>query len=315
MERKTTDRADPITRQLVDRVVLLRERAGHSQAEFGRRMGALRPGWTRTTVAKFEKYQRESISIADLFALAQVLDVPPVMLLADPRNMEQVPVPTTSPDGTPCDSPADAWDAFAWLIGAKTLDGHLPLHDDFEAARWTTLHAVQIGEALRDLEQNARVASLATTRPVAHPGPPACTGGYGGAGQGTPLQHPRGVLPDQARWRATPDPARVGAQARRRARHRAGCVGVGHIRDRWKDPTRKGQGKRWQVKYRVDGRERDGGTYDVKAVAQRRLVELESAVQRGQWVDPTDQTTVVELVRAHAATRMHRPRTAARTRA
>jgi integrase len=87
---------------------------------------------------------------------------------------------------------------------------------------------------------------------------------------------------------------------------------VGHIRDRWKDPARRGTGKRWQVKYRVDGRERDGGTYDVKAVAQRRLVELEAAVQRGQWVDPTDQTTVVELVRAHAATRMHRPRTAAR---
>jgi integrase len=87
---------------------------------------------------------------------------------------------------------------------------------------------------------------------------------------------------------------------------------VGHIRDRWKDPARKGKGKRWQVKYQADGRERDGGSFDVKAVAQRRLVELEAAVQRGQWVDPTDQTTVTELVRAHAATRTHRPRTAAR---
>lgn len=87
---------------------------------------------------------------------------------------------------------------------------------------------------------------------------------------------------------------------------------MGHIRDRWKDPARKGKGLRWQVKYQVDGREQDGGSFDNKEVAKRKLVELESAVQRGQWVDPTDTTTVTELVRSHAATRMHRPRTAAR---
>lgn len=87
---------------------------------------------------------------------------------------------------------------------------------------------------------------------------------------------------------------------------------MGHIRDRWRDPARRGKGKRWQVKYQVDGRERNGGSFDTKAIAQRRLVELESAVQRGQWVDPTDDTTVTELVRAYVATRRHRPRTAAR---
>jgi integrase len=78
---------------------------------------------------------------------------------------------------------------------------------------------------------------------------------------------------------------------------------VGHIRDRWKDPARKGKGKRWQVKYAVDGREKDGGSYDVKAVAQRRLVELEAAVHRGQWVDPTDRTTVEQACVAYAAAR------------
>lgn len=87
---------------------------------------------------------------------------------------------------------------------------------------------------------------------------------------------------------------------------------MGHIRDRWKDPARRGKGRRWQVRYRVDGVEQDGGTYDVKAVAQRRLVELESAVQRGQWVDTNDQTTVTELVRAHQRTRHLRDRTAER---
>jgi integrase len=87
---------------------------------------------------------------------------------------------------------------------------------------------------------------------------------------------------------------------------------VGHIRDRWKDPARKGKGKRWQVKYTVDGREKDGGSYEVKAVAQRRLVELEAAVHRGQWVDPTDRTTVAEYARRWAAGRPHRPTTAER---
>lgn len=87
---------------------------------------------------------------------------------------------------------------------------------------------------------------------------------------------------------------------------------MGHIRDRWKDPARKGKGKRWQVRYRVDGRQKDGGSYDTRAVAQRKLIELEAAVQRGQWVDPTDQTIVADLVRRHQAARMHRPRTAAR---
>jgi integrase len=87
---------------------------------------------------------------------------------------------------------------------------------------------------------------------------------------------------------------------------------VGHIRDRWKDPVRKGKGKRWQVKYSVDGRERDGGSYDTKAIAQRRLVELEASVHRGQWVDPTDQTTVVQAARNYVATRPYGPATAQR---
>lgn len=87
---------------------------------------------------------------------------------------------------------------------------------------------------------------------------------------------------------------------------------MGYIRDRWKDPARRGKGLRWQVKVQVDGREKDGGSFENKAVAKRRLTELEASVHRGQWVDPTDQTLVTDLVRAHAATRMHRARTADR---
>lgn len=87
---------------------------------------------------------------------------------------------------------------------------------------------------------------------------------------------------------------------------------MGHIRDRWRDPARKGKGKRWQVKYQVEGREKDGGSYDTKAIAQRKLVELEASVHRGQWVDPTDRTTVAEYARQWASSRPHRRSTAVR---
>lgn len=85
---------------------------------------------------------------------------------------------------------------------------------------------------------------------------------------------------------------------------------MGHVRDRWKDPARQGKGRRWQVKYTVDGREKDGGSYDVKAVAERHLRELEVSAQRGEWVDPNDRTTVTGLCRAYLATRQHRPSSA-----
>ncbi|MBN9737315.1 MULTISPECIES: site-specific integrase [unclassified Pseudonocardia] len=84
---------------------------------------------------------------------------------------------------------------------------------------------------------------------------------------------------------------------------------MGYIRDRWRDPARVGKGRRWQVKVRVDGRERDGGTYDTKDMAKRRLVELEAAAQRGAWVDLTDRTTVAEAARAYIATRPYKPGT------
>lgn len=87
---------------------------------------------------------------------------------------------------------------------------------------------------------------------------------------------------------------------------------MGHIRDRWKDPRRTGVGKRWQVKYQVDGKERDGGSFDNKSVAKRRLTELEAGLHQGRWIDPNNPVTVTEQMRGHARTRMHNPRTARR---
>lgn len=63
---------------------------------------------------------------------------------------------------------------------------------------------------------------------------------------------------------------------------------MGHIKDRWftkaKTPTaRHGKGLRWQVKYSVDGREKDGGSFAKKSDAEKRLTELESNRLRGAW--------------------------------
>lgn len=93
---------------------------------------------------------------------------------------------------------------------------------------------------------------------------------------------------------------------------------AGHVENRWytkdKKPTpRHGTGKRYRVRYVADdGRERSGGSFDRKTDADRRLVELRADLLRGQWVDPTDQTTVIEYALFYAASRPHSERTAAR---
>jgi hypothetical protein len=79
-----------------------------------------------------------------------------------------------------------------------------------------------------------------------------------------------------------------------------------------KPSARHGTGKRWQVWYQVDGHETFGGSFANREVAKKKLIELESSVQRGVWVDPTDQTRVIEYARQHFATRPHSDRTARR---
>jgi len=86
---------------------------------------------------------------------------------------------------------------------------------------------------------------------------------------------------------------------------------VGRIRDRWKDPDRRAS-LRWQVWYRVDGVDTYGGSYRNHDAAKRRLTELEHSVQRGQWVDLNNQTTVTDCARGYVAARPHRPTTARR---
>lgn len=70
--------------------------------------------WNRTTVAKFETGLRSSITLQEFLALALALDVSPVMLLADPRSTESVPLAKNVD--------VDAWSALLWAIGFAELD-------------------------------------------------------------------------------------------------------------------------------------------------------------------------------------------------
>lgn len=109
---ESTDRADPITRLIASRLPELRRSRGLTQAQLGTAMGKLRPGWTRSTVAKLENLKRQDLSIADWMALAVALSIPPPLLIADPRFPdERVPI-TTDYDDTP-------WDALFWMMGRE----------------------------------------------------------------------------------------------------------------------------------------------------------------------------------------------------
>lgn len=76
--------------------------------------------WNRTTVAKLETGRRESISVRELLALAVVLDVPPVWLLADPKQDGLVAIA----EGLE----VEPWSALLWLTGTQPLEGSRVAH-------------------------------------------------------------------------------------------------------------------------------------------------------------------------------------------
>ena len=115
---RTTMRADEITRVLAAQVARLRKAAGWSQAQLAERVAKHRPGWTRSSVTKLENGLRESISVGDLVALALAFDVPPVMLLADPRSVDEVPLAKGVT--------VSAWDALLWFTGDALAGRDLP---------------------------------------------------------------------------------------------------------------------------------------------------------------------------------------------
>lgn len=144
LPRIDDDRAEPITRLIGQRVAALRGAGGMTQGELGERMAGLRSGWSRSTVVKLENNKRESLSVGDLLCLAIALDVPPVVLVADPRTPGAVPVA----EGLE----VDQWEALLWMIGAGTID-IANSGRTFTAAAWLIHAGIGVAEALAELRK------------------------------------------------------------------------------------------------------------------------------------------------------------------
>jgi len=66
------------------------------------------------------------------------------------------------------------------------------------------------------------------------------------------------------------------------------------------------------ARWRDDARRQRKRSFARKLDADRFLAQVEADIARGQYVDPSDKTTVVEYARKWAAGRAHRPTTARR---
>ena len=104
-----------MTRLIGETVTSLRKSRGMSQSVLAERMTSHGQDWSQSTVAKLENNRRESVTAQELLALALVLGVPPVMLMADPRRDEQVPVAE--------DMAVAPWPALLWMTGYANPPG------------------------------------------------------------------------------------------------------------------------------------------------------------------------------------------------
>lgn len=137
------------------RVRELRKAARLSGPALADRLNKLDINWTRTTVAKFETFQRQSLTVQELLALALALDVSPVLLIADPRDEGLVPI-------TP-GFQVDQWAALSWLVGAASARAstdrkkyelaYQGMNKQGGDAAWIVSNALWVGLALSDIAE------------------------------------------------------------------------------------------------------------------------------------------------------------------
>ena len=61
---------------------------------------------------------------------------------------------------------------------------------------------------------------------------------------------------------------------------------MSHIEDRWRDPARRGKGRRWRVRYLdPDGRERSK-SFARKVDAENFRAQVDADLLRGTYLDP-----------------------------
>ncbi|GAA1837290.1 hypothetical protein [Actinomadura chokoriensis] len=136
------------TAAIARQVSALRSARGLTAKELGERMTARGCKWDRFTVsalekgAKGEKGARQNVTVAELLALADALDVPPVTLLVplDGRtDLEVAPNVARSSYSalfwvTGENAPADAERRARWLEAAGPVDTYRTFRDTFRAA-------------------------------------------------------------------------------------------------------------------------------------------------------------------------------------
>lgn len=109
---KHTEQASPVA-VVKERVKELRKAKGLTAAELGEAMAAQGAPWDRSIVANFENGRRATLSVAELFALAIVLDVPPLLLMTPPEGRVLV-----APDIS-----LDAVGLVSWMDGTRGTTG------------------------------------------------------------------------------------------------------------------------------------------------------------------------------------------------
>jgi len=149
--------AEPITALVAERVRTLRGAAGWTQAELAERVARYGLPWNRATVVHLEKRAasgkgggRESLSVQELLALALVFDVPPVLLIADPRQPGSVPIASDA------DGEVDPWVALLWIIGGA--DRSIAKSDlaNYGRESWLIAAGWEVSEALGTLKTRVR---------------------------------------------------------------------------------------------------------------------------------------------------------------
>ena len=147
------ERAAPITLVLAERVRHLRKAAGLSHSDLAERVSQLGPAWSRSTAAKLENRRRESVTLQECLALAQVFDVPLPWLLVDPEAGTAVPIAGVE---------VAAWPALMWLVGKEPLTN--PPGPAWDTAARVIAQACQVSALVERFAQvrthHATVAAL-----------------------------------------------------------------------------------------------------------------------------------------------------------
>lgn len=102
------------------RVKEIRLRRGLTAKQLGERLAALGVQWDRFTVANLENGKRQNVTVTELLALGEALNVAPVNLLVPP---ERRPTDEEDPYQVTPETAYGRWAVRQWVRGIRPLPG------------------------------------------------------------------------------------------------------------------------------------------------------------------------------------------------